>query len=270
MRFDEAGLDAYLKEIDRIPLLTAEEEAALATRVAAGDPAARDQMIRANLRLVVHIATQYTHRGVSLMDLIAEGNIGLMKGVERFKPDRHTRFSTYATWWIRQHIRRALQTCGPTVRVPGYMVELIARWKRAQQELTERLGHAPSDRDIRKALDVSPQRMRMINRALRAAATTDRAPDMSWVFEGTFADNRVAPPDQEMIEQGNRDIVQRCLAALADRESEVLRLRYGLDNGEPMTLEKIGEKLNLTRERIRQIESEALKKLHAVLGDKYA
>jgi len=266
MRFDEPGLQPYLREIDQYPLLTAKEEADLARRVRKGDAEARDRMIRSNLRLVVHLAAQYSQRGTALMDLIAEGNIGLMKAVERFKPEKHTRFSTYATWWIRQHVRRALQTCGPTVRVPGYMVELVARWRRATRVLTERLRRHPTDEEVASEMRISPHRMRMISKALHAAATTDRAPDMSWVFEGTYADDRIAPPDRALIEDGERDLIKRCLEALNERESEVIQLRYGLYSGEPMTLERIGERLRLTRERIRQIEAQALRKLAVVLG----
>jgi len=261
MRFDEAGLETYLKEIEQYKLLTREEEEELARRIARGDREARHRMIRANLRLVVHTAMQYASRDVPLLDLIAEGNIGLMKAVERFDPDRHTRFSTYAIWWIRQHIRRALQTCGPTVRVPGYMVELISRWKKAREELAERLGREPNANEVRKHMDVSPQRMRMIRRALNAAATGRRAPDMSWALEGTLADTETPPPEEELLKESEYELLQRCAAALTDREWDVLRLRYGLDTGEPMTLEKIGERIRLTRERIRQIESEALRKL---------
>jgi RNA polymerase primary sigma factor len=270
MRFEEPGLDAYLKEIDQFRLLTPEEETGLAHRVRRHDAQARDEMIRRNLRLVVHLATRYTHRGVALMDLIAEGNIGLMRAVERFRPERHTRFSTYATWWIRQHIRRALQTCGPAVRVPGYMVELVARWRRVSQQLTEKLGRPPTDQEIGKRMAISAERMRMINRALRAAATTDRAPDMSWVFEGSIADDRTQPPEHELLVESTHQMIKHSLAALTQREKEILELRYGLEGIEAMTLEKIGRRLDLTRERVRQIESEALRKLKKVIDRRYA
>ena len=270
MRFDEPGLDAYLKEINQVRLLTAQEEADLAVRVTRHDKEARDEMIRRNLRLVVHLAMRYTHRGVPLMDLIAEGNIGLMRAVEGFRPERHTRFSTYATWWIRQHIRRALQTCGPAVRVPGYMVELVARWRRVSQQLTEKFERPPTDAEIGKRMAVSPERMRMINSALRAAATTDRAPDMSWVFEGSVADNRIESPDHALLVETTHQMIKHSLAALTQREKEVLELRYGLEGAEPITLEKIGRHLDLTRERVRQIESGALRKLAQVIDRRYA
>ena len=267
MAYSEPGLRAYLGEIDRFRLLTKEEERELARRVAKGDAEARDRMIRANLRLVVHVATRYARRGVPLMDLIADGNIGLMKAVERFQVERETRFSTYATWWIRQHVRRALQTCGPTVRVPGYMVELITHWKRVRQELTEKQGREPSEHEIAKRMEISPQRLHVIQRAFQASTAGKSAPDMSWVFEGTIADTRTDSPEKPMLDEADREIIRRCLNAITEREAEVLRLRYGLDTGEPMTLEKIGHRLHLTRERIRQIESEALRKLHASMKE---
>lgn len=268
MRYDEPGIEAYLKEIEHFKLLSAEEEAQLARRIAKGDAQARDRMIRSNLRLVVHIAMQYARRGVSLMDLIAEGNIGLMKAVERFKAERHTRFSTYATWWIKQHIRRAVQTCGPTIHVPGYMVELISKWKKIKSKLAKQLHRPPSAAEITKCMEISPQRLRMMRYALNALATGGRAPDMTWIFEGAYADKNIPGPEEEMFKESDRQFIEHCLAAISPREQEILRLRYGLDTGEPMTLKKIGSKLNLTRERIRQIESEALHKLTAAVKEK--
>jgi len=261
MRYDEPGLDTYLEEIERYRLLTREEEVELARRIARGDQEARHEMIRANLRLVVHVAMQYASRHVSLLDLIAEGNIGLMKAVERFDPDRHIRFSTYATWWIRQYVRRALQTCGPTVRVPGYMVELISRWKRAREELTEKLGRDPTANEVSKHMNLSPERMQMIRRALSASSTTGPAPETAWLLEGALADTSTPAPEDQILKESEYELLQHCASALTDREWDVLRLRYGLDTGRPMTLEKIGERIGLTRERVRQIESEALRKL---------
>ena len=260
MRFSEPGLDEYFREIQQFQLLSREEEGQLAGRIAKGNAEARDEMIRANLRLVVHLALQYTRRGVSIMDLIAEGNIGLMKAVERFDVKHKTRFSTYATWWIRQYIRRALQTCGPTVRVPGYMVELISRWRKVHGQLVEKLGRQPTPGEIGKRMKMSPQRLRMIRLAFRALATGGPAPDMTWVFEGAYADKNTRAPEENLFVESNREFIEHCLCAISRREQDVLRLRYGFNTGEPMTLEKIGVKLKLTRERIRQIEGEALKK----------
>ncbi len=268
MRFNDAGFEAYLRDLDAFNLLTKEEEQELAARVAKGDRQARDEMIRANLRLVVHEAMRYAGRGVSLMDLIAEGNIGLMKAVERFKPEHDTRFSTYATWWIKQYVRRALQTCGPTVRVPGYMVELISRWKRMRNDLRRKLGREPTAEEIRKRMDISTHQLRTIHRAFRATSTGSPSPDMSWMFEGAVADERAPAPEQEMLDESEREFIQRCLDAINEREAEVLRLRYGLDSGEPMTLEQIGHRLDLSRERIRQLEGEALRKLEKVMKER--
>lgn len=260
-RFSEAGFDDYLKEIQQFKLLSREEEGRLAERIAKGNAEARDEMIRANLRLVVHLALQYVRRGVSVMDLIAEGNIGLMKAVERFEAKHKTRFSTYATWWIRQYIRRALQTCGPTVRVPGYMVELISRWKKVRSQLVDKLGRQPTPGEIGKRIKISPQLLRMIRHAFSAMATGSSAPDMTWIFEGAYADKNTLAPEEGLFAESDREFIDHCLRAISQREQEVLRLRYGLSTGEPMTLEKIGVRLKLTRERIRQIEAEALQKL---------
>ena len=268
MRSNEPGLNTYLKDIQQFPLLSREEEAQLAKEIARGSAEARDHMIRANLRLVVHVAMKYSRRSTPLMDLIAEGNIGLMKAVERFKADRHTRFSTYATWWIRQHIRRALQTCGPTVRVPGYMVELISRWKKTRNQLAEKLNREPTAAEIGKQMKISPQRLRMMRHAFSAAATGTRAPDMTWIFEGAYADTHTPAPEDGVFADSDRQFIEHCLNAISRREEDVLRLRYGLDTGEPMTLEKIGAELKLTRERIRQIESEALHKLAEAMKKK--
>jgi len=258
----DTSLTMYLKEIDQYKLLTREDEERLGRLVGQGDAAARDVMIRSNLRLVVRIAREFCHRGVPMADLVAEGNIGLMKAVERFNPEEGTRFSTYAIWWIRQTIRRALQTNGPTVRVPGYMVELVSRWKRANEQLTAQYGHAPTPEELAKALDISPKRIAVIRRALRAASTAPKSsPDMMWLFEDVLVDEKHKTPEDRLAEEGDHQMVQRCLAAVDEREAELLRLRYGLDSGEPKTLQEIGEKMGVTRERVRQLEAEALRKL---------
>ncbi|HRU04238.1 MAG TPA: RNA polymerase sigma factor RpoD/SigA [Candidatus Brocadiia bacterium] len=258
----DTSLAMYLKEIDQYKLLTREDEERLGRLVGQGDSAARDTMIRSNLRLVVRIAREFCHRGVPMADLVAEGNIGLMKAVERFNPEEGTRFSTYAIWWIRQTIRRALQTNGPTVRVPGYMVELVSRWKRANEQLTAQYGRAPTPEELAKALDISPKRIAVIRRALRAASTAPKSsPDMMWLFEDVLVDEKHKAPDDRLAEEGEHQMVQRCLAAIDEREAELLRLRYGLDSGEPKTLQEIGAKMGVTRERVRQLEAEALRKL---------
>ena len=265
-RFQDSSLRIYLREIDQYPLLTRQQEEELGTRVGQGDREARDTMIRCNLRLVVRIAREYARRGVPLADLIAEGNIGLMKAVERFDPNHGARFSTYATWWIRQTVRRALQTCGPAVRVPGYMVELISRWKRTSEKLTARFGRKPTTEEMGGELDMSPKRISVIRRALRAASTSPgSSPDMMWLFEDVLVDERNQPPDQALLDKSDHQMIETCLQVIDQREAEILRLHFGFDTGDPMTLQKIGERLGVTRERVRQLEAEALRKLGRVI-----
>ena len=265
-RFQDSSLRIYLREINQYPLLNRAQEEELGARVAQGDREARDTMIRCNLRLVVRIAREYTRRGVPLADLVAEGNIGLMKAVERFDPNQGARFSTYATWWIRQTVRRALQTCGPTVRVPGYMIELISRWKRAREALTSRLSRTPTGEEMAAELDMSPKRVGVIRRALRAASTSPgSSPDMMWLFEDVLVDERNPSPDEALLEKSEHQMIETCLQAIDQREAEILRLHYGFDTGEPTTLQKIGERLGVTRERVRQLEVEALRKLAHVI-----
>jgi len=258
----DSGLRAYLKEIEQYPLLTREDEESLGRRIHQGDPEARDHMIRSNLRLVVRIAREFSRSGLPFADLVAEGNIGLMKAVERFDPDEGARFSTYATWWIRQTIRRAIQSCTPTVRVPGYMVELISRWKRASEDLTSLHGRPPTTAEMARKLDMSPKRLAVIRRALRAShSSPETSPDMMWLFEDVLVDERGKAPDQTLLHQSDHEMIERCMAAIDEREAELLRLRYGFDSGEPMTLQEIGRRLGVTRERVRQLEADALRKL---------
>jgi len=260
--FVDSGLRTYLKEIEQYTLLSREEEAELGHRISRGDTEARNHMIRSNLRLVVRIAREFASSGLPMADLIAEGNIGLMKAVERFDPDEGSRFSTYATWWIRQTIRRAIQTSAPTVRVPGYMVELISKWKRASQQLTAELGRPPTTAEMADKLEMSPKQIGVIRRALRAShSSPESSPDMMWLFEDVLVDKRGKPPDQDLLEESEHEMIERCLAAIDAREAELLRLRYGLETGKPMTLQEIGDRMGITRERVRQLEAEALRKL---------
>lgn len=264
----EPSLQTYLREIDEVQLLSADEEKQLARRIAKGDAGAREHMIRANLRLVVSIARRYTHKGLGLMDLIAEGNLGLLRAVERFDPESGFRFSTYATWWIKQAIRRALSSKVKTIHVPAHMVELITKWKQAASELTARLGREPTTEEVARAIPVAPKRVELIKRALRAYdASVASGEDMGWIFTHVLADERSPGPEKIAFENVEREKIARLLAAIDEREAEVLRLRYGLVDGNPRTLREIGERLGLTRERIRQIENEALRKLHEMIHD---
>ena len=263
----EPTLETYLKEINRVPLLTADEEKSLAVEVREGDMEAREHMIRANLRLVVSIAKNYMNRGLSFMDLIEEGNLGLLKAVERFNPDVECRFSTYATWWIKQSIRRALVNTSKTVRIPSYMVELITKWKNASMELTYKLGRPPTIHEVAIELDVPPQNLHLLKRAMRANQTAGQAVSLDTILMGTdsLEDPRIRPPDEEVLDSSEVDRLQELLGSLEKRQAFILRLRFGLGEEEPMTLKEIGEIVGLTRERVRQIENEALRRLFKIL-----
>lgn len=262
-----ASLDQYLHEIDQYELLTPDEEKHLGRRVAHGDAEARDRMVRSNLRLVVSTAREFTNRGLPLADLVAEGNMGLLKAVEKFDPEAGTRFSTYAIWWIRQAIRRAVQMDSSTVRVPGYMVELLSRWKRASEELAARHGRPPAPGEVAKHLNMPAKQVSVLRRAMHAAsAALHPAPDMMWLFEGVLVDEKNKTPEALLFEENDHEMIQACLAAIDEREAEVLRLRYGLDTGQPMTLRDIGAHLGVTRERARQLETAAMRKLVRAVG----
>jgi len=261
-------LETYLKEINQVPLLTADQEKELGREILKGNGAAREHMIRANLRLVVSIAKNYSNRGLALLDLIEEGNVGLLKAVERFDPGQECRFSTYATWWIRQSIRRALINTGKTVRIPSYMVELIGKWKKATQDLELELGRAPSERELGDALGIRPQSVRAVERAEQSATAAKQSfnSEDSGSLSDTLEDERAAPPDEVVLNQAELCKIRDLLQVIDERERDILRMRFGLDSGEPMTLKEIGVYLRLTRERVRQLQNEALRKLNAILS----
>jgi RNA polymerase primary sigma factor len=262
----QSSLDTYFREIDQTPLLTAEEERQLALRIQAGDSAARDQMTRANLRLVVNIARSYTSKGLGLPDLIEEGNLGLLRAVEGFDPSMNTRFSTYASYWIKQSIKRALVNTAKTIRVPVHMVELLAKWHRASIQLQETLGRTPTPEEIARKIGLPKKKVASVQKAIRVSATAQPEPDESgWSIDELLTDGRSRPPDTDLVETDDRQQVQAMLRKMDPREAAVLRMRFGLDNEEPKTLKEIGERLGLTRERVRQIESEALLKLSVSL-----
>jgi RNA polymerase primary sigma factor len=263
----KSDLELYLRQIDQVPLLTAEQERSLCWKIIQQNCGkAREHMIRANLRLVVAIAKKFNNRGLPLSDLIEEGNLGLLRAVEAFDPDQGARFSTYASWWIKQAIKRALINAVQPIHIPAYMVELIARWKKTSRELEEQLGRQPSLQELSQAMDLPPRKLRIIRKAVRAAQrpsqTGDGSDEQGPSLSEMLSDDRTPEPAAQVLQNDDLNTIRRLLDAIDDREARILRLRYGLDGDEPLTLKQIGEIVGLTRERVRQIEIEALKKLN--------
>jgi len=262
-------LETYLRDINEVPLLTAEQERELAVRISEGDAEARDHMVRANLRLVVSIARGYSSRGLTLDDLIEEGNLGLLRAVEGFDPTMGTRFSTYGSYWIKQSIKRALINSSKTIRIPAYMIELLSKWSRTTIRLNDVLGRSPSNAEVARLLGVSKKKLPIIEKAIHVYHSTPQTdqPESGWSLSEVVMDKGMESPDEIMMKDDALAYVRNRLEVMDDREATVLRMRFGLDSEEPRTLKEVGEHLGLTRERVRQIETACLNRLADELRD---
>lgn len=267
--FDDASDDSvrlYLREIGKIPLLTAEEEFNLAQRVVKGDKKAKDKMAEANMRLVVSIAKRYSGRGLDFLDLIQEGNTGLLRAVEKFDPDKGFKFSTYATWWIRQAITRAIADQARTIRIPVHMVETINKLLRTQRRMTQELNREPTIEELAKELEMEPEKVEYVMKikqditSLDAGVGRDNDEEDSQLKD-FIEDEEGVTPEESAASQLLKEQVQSILSTLSDREQKIIKMRFGLENGKSHTLEEVGQEFAVTRERIRQIEAKALAKL---------
>ena len=260
---------SYLKDIRSIALLTAKQEIELATRIKRGDSNARRHMIVANLRLVINIAKRYSHLGVPLLDLIEEGNLGLMKAVTKYNPKKGFRFSTYAAWWIRQYITRAIANQGKTVRIPVYMTEVLSKFKRVTEELTQKHGRKPTTRELAKRMRVPIERIVRLQELVTSSQTTSLETPVGEEGETEMIDllqDEASPSAQETITRFlQHEGIDALLKQMSDRERRIIILRYGLDDGVSRTLGETAKQFGITRERVRQIEMAAIRKLRALL-----
>ena len=267
-RYDgDTAIKLYLREIGQVKLLTPQEEIQLAARIKKGDKKAREQMIKANLRLVVKIARDYDGIGLPLLDLISEGNIGLMKAVERFDPKKGGKLSTYGSWWIKQSIKRALANQSKTIRLPVHLVDKISKMRRITMRLQEELGREPTDEELADELDVTSLRVRQMRLAAIRPASLD-APigdDDSNNFSDVVEDENATTPYEDLEDKTVTGMLQEMVKHLDAREATILRYRFGLDGGTEKTLEEVGEKFGVTRERVRQIQNLALRKLRKMI-----
>jgi len=254
----------YLREIGKIPLLNPEEELSLAHKVKEGDKDAKDKMAEANMRLVVSIAKRYSGRGLDFLDLIQEGNTGLLRAVEKFDPDKGFKFSTYATWWIRQAITRAIADQARTIRIPVHMVETINKLLRTQRRLTQELNREPTNEEIAAAMDMDVDKVEYVMKIKQDITSLDanvRDDDDDSVLADFIEDDEAVSPEDAATTQLLKEQVKDMLGVLTDREQKILKMRFGLEDGKSHTLEEVGQEFSVTRERIRQIEAKALSKL---------
>lgn len=287
----DSGLQAYLKQINRAPLLTPEEEKELARTIQQGLDAsagfqkgevtlaeresfevgaqiARERMVRSNLRLVVNIAKRYAKRGMPLNDLINEGNLGLIRAVEGFDPDLNTRFSTYASWWIKQAIKRSLINGDKPVHIPAYMVELISRYRRGIDTFLENERRQPTLTELSELLELSEKKVRDIHDAVKAVSAPTQGPEEEESSAAdAIPDQSLGTPEDTVSHRAETQRIRELLGSLDEREAAIVRMRYGLDGKEPMTLKEIGKSIGLTRERVRQIEADTLKKLRHAMAE---
>jgi alternative sigma factor RpoH len=264
------SIKAYLKDIRPIPLLTAQEEIDLSRRIQNGDAEAREKMIKSNLRLVISVAKRYTNLGVPLSDLIEEGNIGLMKSVEKFDPDRGFRFSTYAAWWIKQGISRAIIDQGKMIRVPVYMNEEIMKYKKMVEKLTHKLNRKPTFGEVAKKMKLPVEKVRDLENAISKMSSLD-APigeDGDGQIMDIIEDETIAAPDEELEKFFNKERATEYLDLLNERERLIIDMRYGLNGGDSSTLADIARKLGVSRERVRQLEAATIIKLRQLIENK--
>ncbi len=263
-------IKAYLRDIRPIPLLTAEEEITLSRKLRKGDQAARDKMIRSNLRLVISIAKRYVNLGVPLSDLIEEGNIGLMKGVEKFDPERGFRFSTYAAWWIKQGVSRAVIDQGKMIRVPVYMNEAILKYKKALEKLTHKLKRKPRFGEVAKKMRIPVKKVRELEKSIAKMSSLDAPIGETGVgqIKDIIEDTNIVSPDAQLEKFFEKERALEFLNMLNERERQILELRYGLKDGDTHTLAEIAKVLGVSRERVRQIEAATIKKIRHILQQK--